>query len=63
MTLQEAFSKVKDERRGPERKHDLQEKIVMANCAVLCDCDGGVDIADGCEDEERGLKTFLAPVA
>ena len=33
--------------------------IVMAICAVLCGCDGWVDIADGCEDEERGLKTFL----
>ncbi len=59
MTLQEAFSKVNDERRGPARRHDLQEMIVMAICALLCGCDGWEDIADGCEDEESWLKTFL----
>jgi len=59
MTLQEVFSQIKDERRGPARKHDLQEMIVMAICAVLCGCDGWVDIADWCEGEESWLKTFL----
>ena len=59
MTLQDAFSQIEDERRGPARKHDLQEMIVMAICAVLCGCDGWVDIADWCEDEEPWLKTFL----
>lgn len=59
MSLQTVFSQVKDERRGPARKHNLQEMIVMAICAVLCGCEGWVDIADWCEDEEAWLKTFL----
>lgn len=59
MTLQEVFSQIKDERRGPARKHDLHEMIVMAICAVLCGCDGWVDIADWCEDEVGWLKRFL----
>jgi predicted transposase YbfD/YdcC len=59
MTLLEAFSQVEDPRRGPAQRHDLQEMIVMAICAVLCGCDGWVDIADWCEEEEGWLKTFL----
>jgi predicted transposase YbfD/YdcC len=59
MTLQEAFAEVKDGRRGPAKRHDLQEMIVMAICGVLCGCDGWVDIADWCEEEEAWLKTFL----
>lgn len=41
MTLQEAFADVKDHRRGPAQRHDLQEMIIMAICAVLCGSDGG----------------------
>lgn len=59
MTLQEAFSQVKDHRRGPAVRHDLKEMIVMAICAVLCGCDGWVDVADWCEEEEDWLRTFL----
>lgn len=59
MTLQEAFSQVKDHRRGPAVRYDLKEMIVMAICAVLCGCDDWVDIADWCEEEEGWLKTFL----
>jgi len=59
MTLQEAFLQVKDHRRGPAQKYDLKEMIVMAICAVLCGCDGWVDIADWCEEEEVWLRTFL----
>lgn len=59
MTLQEAFSQVKDHRRGPAVRYELNEMIVMAICAVLCGCDDWVDIADWCEEEEGWLKTFL----
>ncbi len=59
MTLQEAFSQVEDHRRGPARRHDLKEMIVMSICAVLCGCDDWVDVADWCEEEEDWLKTFL----
>lgn len=59
MSLQTFFSQVKDARQGPARKYDLQEMIVMAICAALCGCEGWVDIADWCEDEESWLRTFL----
>jgi len=59
MTLLEAFAQVEDHRRGPAKKHDLKEMIVMAICAVLCGADSWVDVADWCEDEEGWLKTFL----
>lgn len=59
MTLQEAFSQVKDHRQGPSVRHDLKEMIVMAICGVLCGCDDWVDIADWCKEEEVWLKTFL----
>ena len=35
MTLQEAFAQVEDHRRGPAKRYDLKEMIVMAICAVL----------------------------
>ena len=59
MTLQEAFAEVEDHRRGPAKRHDLEEMIVMTICAVLCGADGWVDVADWCEGEEEWLKTFL----
>jgi predicted transposase YbfD/YdcC len=59
MTLQDAFSEVHDPRRGPARRHDLTEMIIMAICAVLCGADGWVDVADWCEDEQDWLSTFL----
>lgn len=59
MTLQKAFGDIEDQRRGPARRHDLQEMIVMAICAVLCGADSWVDVADWCEDEEPWLRTFL----
>ena len=59
MTLQEAFERVEDHRRGAVRRHNLQEMIVMAICAVLCGADSWVDIADWCEGEQDWLKTFL----
>jgi predicted transposase YbfD/YdcC len=59
VALQEAFGDIEDHRHGPARRHDLQEMIVMAICAVLCGADSWVDVADWCEDEESWLRTFL----
>lgn len=59
MTLQEAFDEIKDHRRGPAKRHDLKEIIIMAICAVLCGANSWVDISDWCEEEEGWLKTFL----
>jgi predicted transposase YbfD/YdcC len=60
MTLLEAFAQVEDHRRGPAKRYDLKEMIVMAICAVLCGADSWVDVADWCEGEEEWLKSFLA---
>ena len=35
MTLLEAFSQAKDQRRGPALRDDLKESLVMAICAVV----------------------------
>lgn len=59
MVLMEVFSQIKDHREGPAVRHNLQEMIVMAICAVLCGCDDWVDVADWCEEEEEWLKKFL----
>jgi predicted transposase YbfD/YdcC len=59
MTLQESFKGISDHRRGPAKRHDLTEVIIMAICAVLCGAGGWVDIADWCDDEEPWLRSFL----
>jgi predicted transposase YbfD/YdcC len=59
MTLQEVFSGVEAHRRGPAKRHDLKEMIIMTICGVLCGADNWVEVADWCEDEEGWLKTFL----
>lgn len=52
MTLTEAFSDLPDPRTGPAQRHDLQEMLVMALCAVLCGADSWVDVAEWAEDNE-----------
>jgi predicted transposase YbfD/YdcC len=59
MTLLTIFSRLEDPRRGPAKRYDLNEMVVMAICAVLCGADDWVAVADWCEDEEAWLKTFL----
>lgn len=41
MTLQEAFAEVKEHRRGLAQRHNPEEMIVIAICAVLCGADVG----------------------
>ncbi len=60
MTLLTIFSRLEDPRRGPAKRYDLSEMVVMAICAVLCGADDWVAVADWCEDEEAWLRTFLA---
>ena len=59
MALMTIFSRLEDPRRGPAKRYDLSEMVVMAICAVLCGADDWVAVADWCEDEEAWLKTFL----
>lgn len=59
MVFLEAFSQEMDHRGGPAVRHDLKEMIVMAICAVLCEYDDWLDVADWCEEEEGWLRTFL----
>ncbi len=56
MTLQEAFAEVKDHRRGPAGRHDLEEMIVMAICAVRTD---GVMWPTGAKARKSGSRHFL----
>lgn len=59
MTLTEAFAGLRDPRTGPAQRHNLQEMILMALCAVLCGADTWVDVAEWAEDNEVWLRRYL----
>ena len=56
MTLTDAFTWLKDPRTGPAQRHDLQEMILMALCAVVCGADTWVDVAEWAEDNFRAFR-------
>jgi hypothetical protein len=45
---------------GQRRRHDLQELLVIALCAVLCGGESCVDMADFAEEKEVLLRKFLS---
>ena len=57
--FRECFSGVEDPRSGNARRHDLQELLVIALCAVLCGGESCVDMADFAEEKELFLREFL----
>jgi predicted transposase YbfD/YdcC len=57
--FRECFSGVEDPRSGNARRHDLQELLVIALCAVLCGGESCVDMADFAEEKEVFLREFL----
>ena len=59
MTLIGVFSRVEDPRRGPARRHDLHEMILIALCAVMCGADTWVDVAEWGGDNKAWLKKYL----
>jgi predicted transposase YbfD/YdcC len=59
MTVTEAFAVLPDPRRGPARRYNLGEMIVMALCAVLCGEDTWVGMAEWAADNVAWLKGYL----
>jgi predicted transposase YbfD/YdcC len=59
MTRIEALARMEDHRRGPARRHDLHEMILIALCVVMCGSDSWVDVADWGGDNEAWLKKYL----
>lgn len=57
--FRDCFSGVEDPRSGNARRHDLQELLVIALCAVLCGGESCVDMADFAEEKEAFLREFL----
>ncbi len=59
MTLQEAFNGIEDYRKGAAKRYGLSEVLVMAVCAILCDCDDWTDVADWCVEQQDWLAKYL----
>ena len=60
MPLMSCLSLVDDPRRaGYARRHDLQEILAMAVCAVLCDMNTFEEIAFWAQSKEAWLRRFL----
>ncbi|WP_374476428.1 transposase family protein [Zoogloea sp.] len=60
MPLMSCLSLIDDPRRaGYARRHDLQEILTMAVCAVLCDMNTFEEIAFWAQSKETWLRRFL----
>lgn len=60
MPLMSCLAQIEDPRRaGYARRHDLQEILAIAVCAVLCDMNSFEDMAFWAEHKEAWLKRFL----
>ncbi len=57
--LQECFSTLKDPRKERARRHELLDIIILAVCAVICDCNSWVDIAQFCRIRLSWFESFL----
>ena len=53
------FAELEDPRVGNARRHDLQELLLIALCAVLCGGESCVDMADFALEKEDFLREFL----
>lgn len=60
MPLMSCLAQIEDPRRaGYARRHDLQEILAIAVCAVLCDMNSFEEMAFWAEHKEAWLKRFL----
>lgn len=60
MPLMSCLAQIEDPRRaGYAHRHDLQEILAIAVCAVLCDMNSFEDMAFWAEHKEVWLKRFL----
>jgi predicted transposase YbfD/YdcC len=58
-SLQECFSTLTDPRKERARRHELLDIIILAVCAVICDCNSWVDIAQFCRIRLDWFQSFL----
>jgi predicted transposase YbfD/YdcC len=59
-SLQARFAQIPDERQAGKVLHRLDEVLMVALCAVLCDCDAFTDMEDFAETQLPWLRSFLA---
>jgi predicted transposase YbfD/YdcC len=57
--LQDCFSTLSDPRKERARRHELLDIIILAVCAVICDCNTWVDIAEFCRIRLDWFQSFL----
>jgi predicted transposase YbfD/YdcC len=57
--LQDCFSPLTDPRKERARRHELLDIIILAVCAVICDCNTWVDIAQFCRIRLDWFRNFL----
>ena len=59
--LPSRFAEVPDTRQQGKVRHRLDEVLMVALCAVLCDCDSFTDMEDFAQTQLLWLRSFLAP--
>ena len=57
--LQDCFSTLTDPRKERARRHELLDILILAVCAVICDCNSWVDIAEFCRIRLDWFRSFL----
>lgn len=57
--FQEYFSDLKDTRAKNAKRHELLDIIIIALCAIICDCNTWVDIAEFGESRLEWFQSFL----
>jgi len=58
-SLQARFAEIPDTRQQGKVLHRLDETLMVAFCAVLCDCDGFTDMEDFAQTQMAWLRGFL----
>ena len=57
--LQACFSTLTDPRKERARRHELLDILILSICAVICDCNSWVDIAQFCRIRLDWFRSFL----
>jgi predicted transposase YbfD/YdcC len=57
--LQKCFSTLTDPRKERARRHELLDILILGVCAVICDCNSWVDIAQFCRIRLDWFRSFL----
>jgi predicted transposase YbfD/YdcC len=58
-SFQDCFGELKDPRLKRARRHELLDIIILAVCAVICDSNSWVDIAEFCRIRLEWFRSFL----